>query len=196
MNVSLDEDMKSSRRRIYALLGLVILILIAWAVFFHFVPPEELVRKIGVQNTYLIAFLLAVIGGFSSITGTSLYATLIALSQGGVNPTTLGMVGGLGLFLSDSLFYFVLDYSRKMITKVADKWETTFNKIRSLVRRAPDWLVYVGVFLYSAFAPLPNDILLAVLTVSRYSYRQFAPCLFAGDIVMALLLTHVVNNLS
>lgn len=196
MNVSLDEDMKSSRRRIYALLGLVILILIAWAVFFHFVPPEELVRKIGVQNTYLIAFLLAVIGGFSSITATSLYATLIALSQGGVNPTTLGMVGGLGLFLSDSLFYFVLDYSRKMITKVADKWETTFNKIRSLVRRAPDWLVYVGVFLYSAFAPLPNDILLAVLTVSRYSYRQFAPCLFAGDIVMALLLTHVVNNLS
>lgn len=196
MNVSLDEDMKSSRRRIYALLGLVILILIAWAIFFHFVPPEELVRKIGVQNTYLIAFLLAVIGGFSSITGTSLYATLIALSQGGVNPTILGMVGGLGLFLSDSLFYFVLDYSRKMITKVADKWETIFNKIRSLVRRAPDWLVYVGVFLYSAFAPLPNDILLAVLTVSRYSYRQFAPYLFAGDIVMALLLTHVVNNLS
>lgn len=69
----------------------IVLILIGWALFFHFLPVSELVDRIGIQNTYVAAFLLATIGGFSSFTGTSLYAALIALSHGGVNPLALGV---------------------------------------------------------------------------------------------------------
>lgn len=188
--------MKSSAQP-YVALGVVLLILVGWAVFFHFVPPELLVNKIGIQNTYLAAFILAVVGGFSSITGTSLYATLVAFAGAGkVNPLILGVVSGFGLFISDSLFYFVADYGRKIIKRITARWETLFNRIRRWVRIAPDWVVYAGIFLYVAFAPIPNDILLAVLVLSGYSYRQFALYLFLGDLTFTYLLTHVAGSIS
>lgn len=185
----------TSSTRLYVLLGTVILILVGWAVFFHFVPPELLVEKIGIRNTYLAAFILAIVGGFSSVTGTSLYATLAAFAYSGeVNSLVLGVVSGLGLFLSDSLFYLVAEYGRGIIVKVASRWDVLFNRIRRWVRIAPNWLVYVGIFLYSAFSPIPNDVLLAVLVLSGYSYRQFALYLFLGDLTFALLLTNVAGN--
>jgi uncharacterized membrane protein YdjX (TVP38/TMEM64 family) len=185
--------MKPSKRT-YALLGTILLILIAWALFFYFVPPEVLVDRIGIRNTYLAAFILAVVGGFSSITGTSLYAALAAFAQGGVNTWILGIVGGLGIFFSDSLFYFLASYGREMITKIAARWNTVFDRIRRWIKLAPDWLVYTGVFLYSAFAPIPNDILLAVLALSGYSYRQFAPYLLLGDLTMTIILTNLAER--
>lgn len=186
--------MKSSAR-IYVLLGTAALILVGWAVFFYFVPPEILVDKIGVQNTYLAAFLLSVVGGFSSITGTSLYATLAAFAHSGeVNTFMLGIVSGLGLFLSDSLFYFIADYGHGILLKSTARWKTVFEKMRRWVRIAPDWLVYAGIFLYVAFAPIPNDILLAVLVLSGYSYRQFAFYLFLGDLTFTLILTNVAGS--
>ena len=54
----------------------------------------------------------------------------------------------------------------------------------------PKWVVYGVIFLYAAFSPLPNDIILAVLALSNYSYRQFAPFLFLGDVTVALMLTY------
>lgn len=191
----MSTDVMKSSARLYLALGIVLLILAGWAVFFHFVPPETLVDKIGIENTYLATFILAIVGGFSSITGTSFYATLAAFAHGGtVNPLILGIVGGLGLFLSDSLFYFVANYAREMIRKTTERWEDIFNKIRRWVRIAPDWVVYAGIFLYVAFAPLPNDILLAVLVLSGYSYKQFALYLFLGDMTFTYLLTQVAGS--
>lgn len=168
----------------------VVLILIGWALFFHFYPVDELVSDIGIENTYLAAFALAVIGGFSSLTGTSLYAALVALSQGGVNPIALGIIAGLGLFLSDTAFYFVANRMRDVISHVTQKWDGVFRKIWGWVYRMPQWIVFLCVFAYAAFVPLPNDIMLAVLALSNYSYRQCAIFLLAGDLTMTLLLTH------
>lgn len=168
---------------------LVILVLIGWAVFFHFVPPEEIIDTIGIKNTYLAAFILAVVGGFSSITGISLYAALIGLSNGGADPLWLGLSGGIGLFISDSLFYYIISRWREHIKKIIKKWEEVFNKLQYYIRVLPDWLVYTIVFSYVAFAPIPNDILLAVLAVSGYHYRQLFIFILAGDITMSLLLT-------
>lgn len=181
-------------KRLYIPLAIIVLVLFAWLLFFHFVPPETLVRTIGVQNTYLFAFLLAVIAGFSSITGTSLYATIAALAHGGVNNLILGIVSGLGLFLSDSFFYFVAVYGRNFIAQTASHWERLFKWIHEWVHRAPRWLVFAVVFLYSAFAPIPNDILLGVLAISGYSYKQFFPYLLLGDITAMILLTMVSQS--
>lgn len=179
------------RAKLYGLGAVVVLILIGWALFFHFFPVSELVEKIGIQNTYLAAFLLAAIGGFSSLTGTSLYAALIALSAGGVNPIALGIIGGLGLFLSDTVFYFVITKIRTLIARITTKYDRIFRKMWRWLYAMPDWVVYIGVYVYAAFAPLPNDILLAVLALSSYSYRQFVWFLLAGDLTMALILTHL-----
>lgn len=181
--------MATNKKVIRAIL-IIVALLAGWALFFHFYPVDELVNDIGIQNTYFVAFMLAVIGGFSSITGTSVYAALVALAHAGVNPLVLGLVGGLGLFVSDSIFYFVLVKMRSIITHITDRWDRWFRRIWKLVYRMPKWVVYGVIFLYAAFSPLPNDIILAVLALSNYSYRQFAPFLFLGDVTVALMLTY------
>lgn len=180
--------------KLYGLGAVVILILAGWAIFFHFFPVVELVERIGIQNTYLAAFLLAAVGGFSSLTGTSLYAALIALSAGGVNPIALGIIGGLGLFLSDTIFYFIVTKIRALMVRVTNKYDRVFRKMWRWFYVMPPWIIYIGVYLYAAFAPLPNDILLAILALSSYSYRQFAWFLLAGDLTMALVLTHIGDS--
>lgn len=191
--VTIDMYKLDKRKKFYGVIALVLLVLVGWALFFHFYPVDELVNDIGIENTYFAAFMLAVIGGFSSITGTSLYAALVALAHGGVNPLALGVIGGLGLFISDSLFYFVITKVRHILVDITKKWERVFRKIWKLLYITPSWIVYVMIFLYTAFIPFPNDIVLALLAVSGYSYRQFAIFLLLGDLTMALLLTNVSN---
>ncbi len=171
---------------------IVIAVLIGWAVLFHFVPPAEIINTIGINNTYLAAFILSIVGGFSSVTGTSVYVALIGLTKGGADPLWLGLISGVGLFISDSLFYYIISKWREYIKKIIKKWEEIFTKLQYYIRVLPDWLVYAIVFSYIAFAPIPNDILLAVLAVSGYHYRQLFVFILAGDITMALLLTFFV----
>ena len=38
-----------------------------------FITPEEIVNYVGVRNTYLVSFLLAVFGGLSAATGLSFF---------------------------------------------------------------------------------------------------------------------------
>jgi hypothetical protein len=182
------------KKKVFVSIAIVLSLLAAWALFFHYYPVEKLVDDIGIRNTYLAAFTFAVIGGFSFVTGTSLYAALIALARGGVNPYVLGIIAGLGIFISDSLFYFVATKMRSVITNITFKWERVFRRIWKVVYKMPPWVVYMAIFLYSAFAPIPNDILLAVLALSGYNYREFAVFLFLGDMVMALLLTTIGAN--
>ncbi len=174
----------------------IVLILIGWALFFHFLPVSELVDRIGIQNTYVAAFLLATIGGFSSFTGTSLYAALIALSHGGVNPLALGVIGGIGLFVSDSIFYLVMVNVRTLIARSTTSWDRLFRRLWKWVYGTPAWTVYFALFVYIAVVPLPNDVLLAVLALSSYSYRQFVWILFIGDVTVALLLTYIGQSFS
>ena len=193
MGVSIDMYRMDKKKKFYGVIVLVLLVLIGWAVFFHFYPVDRLVNDIGIENTYFAAFMLAAIGGFSSVTGTSLYAALVALAHGGVNPLVLGTIGGIGLFISDSLFYFVITKVRHILVDITKKWERVFRKIWKLLYVTPSWIVYTLIFSYTAFVPFPNDILLALLAVSGYSYRQFAIFLLLGDLTMALLLTNVSN---
>lgn len=180
----------------YGAILLATFILVGWAVFFRFFPVDQIIDKIGIENSYLAAFLLATVAGFSSITGTSLYAAIIALAEGGVNPVILGIVSGIGLFLSDSAFFYIIHKGKDHIAEIAKKWETFFKRLHKFIKRAPDWLVYTIVFVCVAFLPVPNDILLAVLAVSGYRYKQFFLFLLAGDITMTLMLTLVTEHLS
>jgi hypothetical protein len=182
------------KKKVLVSIAIIISLLLGWALFFHYYPVEKLVNDIGIRNTYFAAFMFAVIGGFSFVTGTSLYAALIALARGGVNPYMLGLIAGGGIFISDSLFYFVATKMRSVITSITSKWERVFRRIWKVVYQMPPWIVYTAIFLYAAFAPIPNDILLAVLALSGYNYREFAVFLFLGDMVMTLLLTTIGAN--
>ncbi len=167
-----------------------LLVIVGWAVFFYYVSPTTVVNKIGLQDSYLIIFVLGVICGFSSVTGTTFYVAVAVLANGGANPFILGIVGGLGLCISDFAFYFVISKGTPVIDK---HWAKLSNFIKRWLKLLPDWAVHLFVFLYSAVAPIPNDVILVTLAVGGTRFKKIAPYIFAGDIVSVLLLAYLTR---
>ncbi len=174
----------------YRTLVVIALVLAAWTAFFSFVPADAIVERVGIENAYLLAFGVALLAGFSSLTGAAAYATVIQLSLGGADPLWLGLSSGIGIFLSDTAFFFLLAHGR---SSVAPRFRGLFDRVRRFFDRVPDVFVYLAVFVLSAFTPMPNDLTLAALAVAGYRYRSFWPALFAGDIALSLILSYMFH---
>jgi hypothetical protein len=167
------------------------LIVTGWAVFFYIVSPSIVVQTIGIQNAYAVVFVLGVICGFSSLTTSTFYIAIAALSNGGAQPLLLGLSGGLGLCISDAAFYLFI---RKGTSIVVDtRWLRVSQSIARWIHLMPDWILFPSIFLYSTFAPIPNDIILAALAVAGTPLKRIAPWLFLGDIASALLLAYLTH---
>jgi hypothetical protein len=172
----------------YWKLWAIIATIIFWGIVVYLVPAQALVESIGVENAYVISFFIAAIAGFSTFSGGVAYAAVIEFAQGGANPLLLGIASGTGLFISDSIFYALLMRGRKPIERKLGKLFTTTHRI---VSRVPAPIVYILIFLFCAFGPIPNDLILGALVVAGYEYRKFWPALLAGDIAMMLMLSHL-----
>ncbi len=183
MSNNMNENIK-----FYGPFVLMLLITVGWAVFFYFVSPTTVVEKVGIQNSYLIVFVLGVICGFSSFTSSTFYIVVIAAASGGSNPLIVGLCGGVGLCISDSAFYFVVSKGTHIIDK---HWKKLTNFLKKWMKWLPDWIVYSLVFLYSAFVPMPNDIMLVTLAISEYPFKKISPFLFIGDISSVILLAYI-----
>ena len=179
------------KRRYYIVAG-VVLFLILLNVLFYFVSPEEIVHTIGVKNSYLIIFAMAAIGGLSTITGTALFASIATFTAGGSSPFFIGILAGLGIFISDSIFYYLVVYGKK---HVPESWGKVFKKMESWIEKYPMWVVLSLVYIYLGFTPLPNDILMVALVAGGYPYKKIAPVLLAGSLTIAFLTAYIGNAL-
>ncbi len=108
---------------------LTLLVLGGLAVLLYFVSPETIVAWIGVENTYLTVFLIAALGGLSSVTSGVLYASLATFAAAGALPWLLGLLGGVGIAIGDSLIFLLLRYGYRAVSeqwreRVA-RWRTT-----------------------------------------------------------------------
>ncbi|HUT21828.1 MAG TPA: VTT domain-containing protein [Candidatus Bipolaricaulota bacterium] len=161
-------------------------LLIAWSVFIYFVDPVKIIDLIGVQNSYIFGFLISVFGGLTTFTATSFIATLVTLALGGVNPWLLGLFAGLGLAISDSVFYY---FGKKGSEVISKKTEKRLSKFFAWLKKQPEWLIQILVFLYIGFTPLPNDIVTISLSFSRFPYKKFIIPVFFGDLTFATLVS-------
>lgn len=176
--------------KFYAPFVIMLLMIVGWVIFFNYVSPTTLVEKIGIKNSYLVLFALAVICGFSSLTTGTFYVAVAALSAGGSNPFILGLVGGIGLSISDSAFYYFVSKGTHVIDK---HWNKVTDFLKKWVEKVPEWAIRAGVFVYSSVVPIPNDILMATLVIGGVRFRKFALYLFAGDILFTLILAYSSN---
>lgn len=166
-----------------------ILVFIAFInTLFYFFGAEGIVSAIGVENTYLVIFLIAVTGGLSSLTGIALFTSIATFAAGGAEPFLLAMVGGVGIFISDSIFYFLIYYGRK---SVPENWEETFKKIEEWIEKYPNRVVLTGMYFYISFSPLPNDLLMAALVIGGYSYKRIVWVLLAGSFTVAFITAYL-----
>ncbi len=152
-----------------------------------YVTPKEIVDYIGVENTYLVSFLLAVFGGLSTVTGVSFFTSVITFSSGGANPFLLGLLGGLGIFISDTIFFFAVRYGIKIFYT---NTKPVSLRLVSAIKNVPLSIVLIGVYIYIGFTPLPNDILMIALALVGMSFKQLAPVLMAGSITVVTLVAY------
>lgn len=178
------------KSNIYYILIAIVIFIVAVNALFFFVSPQEIVSFIGTENAYGIVFITAAIGGLSSITGVALFTTLAMFSAGGADPFLLGLVGGVGIFISDTVFYFVAKYGHKALP---EHWGAYVTKALQWIKRYPTWLVFIVVYLYIGFTPLPADVLMATIALAGFPYRKIAPVLLLGSITVAMLVSYVGN---
>ena len=166
------------------------LFLIAFNVLYYFFSPRDIVAYVGVENTYVVTFLVAAIGGLSTLTGAVLYTAIATFAAGGSMPWLLGITGGLGIFISDSIFFHLARIGRE---HVPDEWEPWVMKIQNIIQRYPRRLVLLLAYLYLGFSPFPSDLLMITLALGGYRYRTLAPVLLAGSITIAFLIAYFGN---
>lgn len=156
--------------------------------FVFYAGPENIVGFIGVENSYLLAFLVATIGGVSTFTSTYYYATIITLSVGGLNPFLLGFVSGIGVTIGDSVFFYMTHKGRNFFEHFIFGKKLEF--LSKWLNSQPFWMVALISFLYTGFTPFPTDILMIVLALGRYPFIRILPFFLLGNITLVTMLAY------
>ena len=175
----------------YSIFFLVISVLLGVYLLFSHIDSKIVVEMVGAENVYLVIFLIAAVGGVSTFGSTAFFTTMLAFSAGGeASPLLLGLAGGFGIFLSDSIFFHLALYGRKSIPK---EWKTKVNAFATKARKTSDWIVLPSVYAYLGLSPLPNDLLMVVLVLAKYTYLRIAPVLLLASITLATLTAYAGN---
>jgi hypothetical protein len=161
----------------------------AWILLLHYISPADLVATIGVRNGYAVMFLVALLGGVSSFTGASFIATVLALSAGGLNPLFLALTSGIGITLSDSLFFWIGHHAHHVIE--SPTVSTRIEKIAIWLNDRSRLVKGLFIYLYTGFTPLPTDLLTVILGLTRQPYIFVIIALTLGNITFTYLLATV-----
>jgi len=149
-----------------------------------------IVEKFGEDHAYLALFLIAAFGGVSVFTSASYFGTVIAFSSAGLNPWLLGIAGGAGVTIGDSLFFLFGNHSRVMVSKNIDK---LMNHVRSKLERFNKWSVPIFVYLYAGFSPFPNEFMTISVGLSGAKYRIVGPPLLLGNITVTIITSFIIR---
>lgn len=162
-----------------------LLAVVAWSALLYFIKPTEIVNLIGINNSYLAIFVIALLGGASTFTTTTTYAAVITLALGGLNIFALSLVAGVGATLGDGIFFYFGLVGRQY---VYGRLEKIIKEIALWLRQRSDWFLPLAVYLYSGFAPTPNGLMILTLALSGYPYKKiFLPNLLGNATFMLLL---------
>jgi hypothetical protein len=166
----------------------IIAVVVAVNILFYFVSPQGIVSYLGAENTYLIAFTVAAIGGLSTLTGTALYATIVTFASGGSDPNFLGLAAGIGIFISDSIFFFLAYHGRKSVPLGLER---RIMRLEVWTKRISKRKLQLFIYFYLSLAPLPNDVLMIALALGGLRYRDIAPAILLGSLTIAFLAAHL-----
>ncbi len=177
-------------------LYLFILVFIVWNVALFFIDKELADSLLQNNNhAYLIFFVIATTTGLSIFAAGTFYATLIHFTQIGLDPLILGILGGLGTSVGDFMYFYFARQARDFSNIKKSK---TYKKISQYVSKdlckESCYRVYTFVFLFAAFIPIPNDILMVALGFLNYKYSRIIPLVILGNVTLITLIAFGVLN--
>ncbi len=150
------------------------------SVLFKYVHPEEIINRIGVTNGYLVIAFFSLFGGFSAFTSVSFYTTVISFTIGGLNPFYVALVALPGLFIGDTVFYIFGNAINGVLSKRMKRY---VKKINQFMNRPKVYKISpLLIFIYVGLSPLPPDVLIVALSISKYPFKRMILPLLLGEI--------------
>ncbi len=138
-----------------------------------------MVQFFGVTNGYIVAFAVAFFASISTLINFPYQLVIFSLASGGLNPFILGVSASGGEILGDSISYLVGYHGHHIMPT---KLQNSFKKFTSWCIKGPSWLTSTVIFLYGAFVPLPNDLIIIPLALGHYPYKKMVIPLVLGNI--------------
>ena len=176
--------MKKSYLYIFRII--LIFLFIGATIFFYYSSPDELILFIGVENAYLLMFVLALLGGLTTFSGIPYHAILVILASGGLNPLLLGVSAASGVMIGDATSYY-LGYSGG--TFVPQKIQKILQKFCNFCLAYPR-LSPIAFFLYGSLVPFSNDFIVISMGLARYPFWRVMVPLGLGNLVFNISLAY------
>lgn len=159
----------------------------------YLVGAEQVVDFVGVENTYFVMFFIALFGGMTSVGGTSYVASVITFVAGGADPLLIAAAAGFGTGIGDNVYFLVAKRGNRVLSDgTVKRWVESFT---AWLRSHGSGVKFMAVYAYTAFTPLPNDLLTITLGLGNARKKVVIPALFLGDTTFALILAFFGNNL-
>lgn len=140
---------------------------------------------------YIGAYLIALIGGLSVILPVPPAGFAPLFTAAGLTLPLLIATFVLGTTSADVIGYYFGNYTKQF---AAEKYPHTFEKIRSLQKHNHVYL-WLGIFAYVAFLPLPNEAVVIPLAVIGIPLRALIIPLVLGSTVHHTLIALGVGSL-
>jgi membrane protein YqaA with SNARE-associated domain len=172
----------------HAIFIIVLGFIILWSIILIVVGPDAIVDRVGVTNGYILVFLVAAVGGASTISSASFYATIITLASGGLNPLALGIIAGTGLTIGDSLFFY---FGKKGRDIAPERFQDRIDRLTLWFKAQEDRQIQVFAFTYAGFVPLPNEILTISISLSGYPYRKIIGPILLGNMTLMSIIAYL-----
>lgn len=163
-------------------------VLVAVSLLFVLFPPTQIVGRLGVQNSLLIAFLVSLLGGVSTVTSASFFAVIGGLAIGGVPIGIMMLVCGPALLVGDLVFYAFGQSSHHIVPKKIQPW---LEKFRKKMDAQKEILVQGVVIVYTGFTPFPGDVLMFALAFLGYPFRRMVAPLLLGNMLLVWSIANV-----
>ena len=164
-----------------------IFILIAfasWVILIKNFSPLQIIEFFGRENSYILVFLLAFIGGTSIMFPFPYYLVVFTFGAGHLNPFLLGLFAGTGIMLGDSTSYLVGYAGSEIMPRFLSK---KFDKIKNWFLGLKKWVIFLFLYGYSTIMPLPNDILVVPLGMIKFPYWKAIVPLWLGNVTFNTL---------
>jgi len=178
---------KRTGKRI-ALFVTVLLLIVGWTLLFMYTEPEEVIAWIGVENSYLVGFLISVLGALGSVTPFSTYPAVYAMASTEVNLFVLVPLVAAGLTVGDALFFFFGVTAQDVIP---NRLQSKVDQLWSWLEKKPDIFIQIFLLIWVGFSPLANNLITAPLAVAGYRFRKIVVPLTLGNCSLPVVASYL-----
>ncbi|MBW3555166.1 MAG: hypothetical protein KY466_16790 [Gemmatimonadetes bacterium] len=178
-----DHGPRSLYRRRAVQLGALALVvaLIVWANLYA--AEHDFVRELARRFGYPGLFLGAAISGFNLIVPIPVIAFFPFFMEVGFQPIPTVATIALGMTTGDLVGYLLGRTTREVFAPRARGMMARLERLREQHRVLP----FVVMFLYAAFAPVPNEVLVIPLAFLRYPLIGIFTAVLAGNTIFNAL---------